>query len=142
MNKKILICGLPGAGKTTLAKVLAPQLSAVWFNADEMRANINKDLGFDLKDRMEQARRMGWLCNLVSAAGHWAIADFVCPTEETRKLFDPGFVIWIDRIKNGRFEDTNKLFVAPSYYDLRVTDDGAPSDWTIKALNLIYSKDS
>ncbi len=34
---KILVCGLPGAGKRTLARLLAPKLGAVVFNADEVR---------------------------------------------------------------------------------------------------------
>ena len=65
MTQKILIMGLPGTGKTTLARALAPKLDAVCFNADEVRANINKDLGFSFEDRLEQARRMGWLCDRV-----------------------------------------------------------------------------
>ena len=31
--------GLPGSGKTTLAKILAPMFNAVWLNADEVRKN-------------------------------------------------------------------------------------------------------
>ena len=66
MKRKILIMGLPGAGKTTLAHALAPRLNAVHFNADEIRREINSDLGFSEPDRVEHARRMGWLwmfCN-------------------------------------------------------------------------------
>jgi hypothetical protein len=62
--------GLPGAGKTTLARELAPLLSAVVFNADDVRQNINRYLGFSPEDRIEQARRIGWLCNKVACADH------------------------------------------------------------------------
>jgi hypothetical protein len=126
---KILIMGLPGAGKTTLARALAPMLSAVWFNADEVRANINKDLGFSPEDRIEQARRMGWLCDKVVESGAIAIADFVCPTPETRAAFGPAYVVWVDRIKEGRFADTNRLFMAPEHYDIRVSGDDPASSW-------------
>src|ERR1044071_6215990 len=99
--------GLPSAGKTTLSKVLAPRLNAVHFNADDVRAHINKDLGFAEADRIEHARRMGWLCDRVADVGGYAIADFVCPTAATRQAFmaeTGAFVIWVDRIKVSRFE--------------------------------------
>ena len=85
--RKILIMGLPGAGKTTLARTLAPLLNGVIFNADEVRAEINRDLGFSPEDRVEHARRMGWMCDRVVEAGGIAIADFICPTLQTRAAF-------------------------------------------------------
>jgi hypothetical protein len=129
MERKILIMGLPGAGKTTLAKALAPRVGAVLFDADEVRANINKDLGFSQEDRIEQARRMGWLCDQVVRAGGIAIADFVCPLPETREAFGPAFTVWVDRISEGRFEDTNRMFQPPEHYDVRVAAEGAPEYW-------------
>ncbi len=129
MQRKILIMGLPGAGKTTLARELAPLLSAVLFNADEVRKNLNGDLGFSPGDRVEQARRMGWLCNRVAEAGHTAIADFICPTPETREAFGPAFTVWLDRIKSGRYADTNQLFVPPERYDIRIEAEGSPAFW-------------
>jgi hypothetical protein len=128
-NRKILIMGLPGAGKTALARALAPMLDAVLFDADEVRANINRELSFTLDDRIEHARRMGWLCDRVVEAGHTALADFVCPTPETRAAFGTAFVVFVDRIKEGRFEDTNRIFTPPTIYDLRIEPIGTPRYW-------------
>jgi hypothetical protein len=135
--KKILIMGLPGAGKTTLARQLAPRLNAVHFNADEVRANVNKDLGFSEVDRIEQARRMGWLCDQVVKVGSFAIPDFICPTPATRDAFLSGceaYVIFVDRIQVGAFADTNRMFVPPERCDLRVTANGAPEYWAEQAM--------
>ena len=128
-SKKLLIMGLPGAGKTTLARALSPLIGAVHFNADAVRANISRDLGFSPADRIEHARRMGWLCERVTAAGYRAIADFVCPTAETREAFGPCCLILADRIKAGRFDDTNQLFSAPADPDFRITAEGTPEFW-------------
>jgi len=137
VKRKILVMGLPGAGKTTLSKVLAPRLNAVHFNADDVRANVNKDLGFSESDRIEHARRMGWLCDQVVKVGGFAIADFICPTPAAREAFLAGgeaSVIWIDRIKQGAFEDTNRLFVPPEKFDLRVLPEGSPEYWAEQAM--------
>lgn len=75
---------------------------------------------------------MGWLCDQVVKAGVVAIADFVCPTRETRAAFKSGgnaFVVWIDRIDAGRFEDTNRLFTPPEEFDVRVLRAGSPQHW-------------
>src|ERR1700751_2447333 len=84
---RILIMGLPGAGKTTLANALAPLINAVVFNADAVRANLSRDLGFSHEDRVEHARPMGWMCDRVVETGGTVIADFICPTQETRAAF-------------------------------------------------------
>lgn len=136
---KILIMGLPGSGKTTLAKALSTKLQAVHWNADEVRANINKDLKFTIADRIEQARRMGWLCDKVVAAGHNAIADFVCPTQETRQAFGQAIVIWMDTIQSGRFDDTNQLFSPPiGEYTFRVDTQDAEF-WATYITNMMES---
>jgi adenylylsulfate kinase len=138
--RKLLIMGLSGAGKTTLAKALAPRLKAVVFNADEVRAHINKDLGFSEPDRIEQARRMGWLCDQVAKTGNFAIADFICPTPATRAAFLEGgdaFVIWLHRIKSGRYEDTNRMFVSPDRVDIEVLPQGSPEYWAEQVLRRV-----
>lgn len=127
--RKILIMGLPGAGKTTLARELAPRLRAPLFNADEVRTNISRDLGYSIEDRIEHARRLGWLCDRVVEAGGAVVADFVCPTEATRRAFGATFVVWVDRIQAGRFVDTNRLFEPPELFDIRVTAKGAAAEW-------------
>jgi adenylylsulfate kinase len=138
-KRKILIMGLPGAGKTTLSRALASLLGAVLFNADEVRANINKDLGFSLEDRIEHARRMGWLCDRVVEAGGIAIADFVCPTPQTRAAFGAAMVVWVDRISEGRFADTNRLFTPPEAYDLRVSAGEPAAVWAERIASFIRS---
>jgi cytidyltransferase-like protein len=135
MRRKILIMGLPGAGKTALAAALAPLLNAVVFNADAVRANLSRDLGFGHEDRIEHARRMGWMCDRVIEAGGTVIADFICPTPDTRAAFGEAFVIWVDRIEAGRFEDTNRMFVAPQRFDIRVAAEGTPQYWAEMALS-------
>lgn len=138
--KKILIMGLPGAGKTTLAKELAQRLNAVHLNADEVRKEINKGLGFSLEDRIEHARRMGVLADIVTRSGSYCIADFVCPTPDTFKAFtaeQDAFVVFVDRIQAGRFEDTNKMFVRPVSANVVVTADGTAANWAHRIAGML-----
>ena len=127
---KILICGLPGSGKTTLANVLVPMLNAVWLNADEVRKNAN-DWDFSPEGRIRQANRMKSMAQEAIKDNRHVIADFVCPTETTRRDFDADFTIWMDTIKEGRFDDTNKMFVKPDNYDFHVTTQDA-KNWAPK----------
>jgi len=115
---KVLIMGLPGSGKTTLAIYLATLLNAVHWNADEVRANINTHLGFSMQDRLEQARRIGWLSEQVSNAGYIAVADFVCPSISTRQLFNADYTVFMNTIKHSRFEDTNAIFEPPIAHEV------------------------
>ena len=116
---KILIMGLPGSGKTTLAKHLVPMYNAVWLNADEVRKDAD-DWDFSEEGRKRQSLRMAKLAKEARDNNRNVVADFVCPTEETRKQFGADYTIWMDTIKEGRFEDTNKMFVPPNDYDFKV----------------------
>ena len=122
--------GLPGAGKTTLADELASKINAKRLNADEVRKAAN-DWDFSEEGRTRQSKRMADFAFKLKSEGNYVVADFVCPTPEARSLFPADFVIWVDTIKEGRFDDTNKMFVKPTKYDFHVTTQDAKS-WAEK----------
>ena len=133
--KIILIMGLPGSGKTTLANELAPMLSAKRLNADEVREAAN-DCDFSEEGRKRQAKRMADFAIKLKNEGNYVVADFICPTPEARSLFPADFTIWVDTIKEGRFDDTNKMFVKPDKFDFHVTTQDA-KNWAPKILKEI-----
>ena len=122
--------GLPGAGKTTLAEQLAPKLNAKRLNADEVRKAAD-DWDFSPEGRVRQADRMKTLAQKAIDEGRNVVADFICPTPAARSLFPADYIIWVDTIKEGRFEDTNQMFIKPEKYDFHVTSQDA-SVWAEK----------
>ena len=118
---KILIMGLPGSGKTTLAKPFAELIGGVWINADQIRERYN-DWDFSIEGRIRQAQRMKHLADGIEMSGKIAVADFVCPTEKARQEFGADYTVWMDTIKEGRFADTNILFEPPLNVDYHVKD--------------------
>lgn len=127
MKQIILVQGLPGSGKTTLSAMMAPKMGAARLNADYVRRNINQDLGFSVEDRILQAQRMGFLCNLMlTGKTQVVVVDFINPTPETRAAFNssvswPVFSVLMSTIDQGRFDDTNNLYVPPSSIDYEVS---------------------
>jgi|TARA_R110002153_G_scaffold9459_13_gene39086 adenylylsulfate kinase len=118
---RILICGLPGSGKTTLAEPFAELINGIWINADKVRTRYD-DQDFTVDGRVKQAYRMRHLADGVQLAGKIAVADFVCPTNETRDIFNADYTIWMDTIKEGRFNDTNLIFENPKNYNYHVRE--------------------
>ena len=115
-GKKILIMGLPGAGKTFLAKKIYKSLKAIWINADIVRRRY-KDWDFSEGGRIRQAYRM----NSLASKDSFSISSFICPTEEHRRIFDPEIIIWMDINKESEYKDTDNIFEPPEHYDIRIT---------------------
>ena len=143
MTQRILIMGLPGSGKTTLASSLKKYLEehgeisyaratrepitnfnceVNWFNADDIRRKFN-DWDFSNDGRIRQSIRMFQFS--MEAGGDYVICDFIAPLVEMRSNFKADWTIWVDTIKEGRYADTNKAFVEPEQYDFRVTEQDA-----------------
>ena len=157
---KILVCGLPGSGKTWLAERLITHLkNCAWYNADFVR-KFSNDWDFSVEGRIRQAKRMKTFADFEKSNGRWVVCDFVAPTEKAREAFAPDYVIWLDTIKEGRivssklselkdinnlpfdanllskskeFEDTNRMFETPRKIDTRITH--FMSDDEIKTLS-------
>jgi hypothetical protein len=138
---RILIMGLPGAGKTYLAQALkqyleshsvffhprtetvgSSQARVEWFNADDVRKRFN-DWDFGQEGRIRQSHRMRELAD--KSHCDFVIADFVAPLTEMRHNFKADWIIWMDTIETGRYEDTNRMFVPPEFYDFRITEQAA-----------------
>ena len=116
--------GLPGSGKTTFASKLVPLLNAKWLNNDKVRREAN-DWDFSEEARIRQAKRMADLAEKYKEEGRYVVADFICPTPKARELFNADYVVWVDTIDKGRFDDTNAMFVKPEKFDFRVTTQNA-----------------
>ena len=127
--------GLPGSGKTTLASELVPLLKAKWINNDKIRKAAN-DWDFSEEGRKRQAKRMAEEAEKYKNEGIYVVADFICPTPEARKLFNADYIIWVDTIKKGRYEDTNAMFIKPEKFDFHVTSQDAKT-WAKKILEKI-----
>ena len=133
--KIILVMGLPGAGKTTLANELAKLIKVKRLNADEIR-KAAEDWDFSEEGRIRQSKRMAENAIKLKNEGNYVIADFICPTPEARNLFPADIIIWVDTIKEGRFDDTNQMFVKPEKYDFHVTSQDA-KHWASKIIKEI-----
>ena len=122
--------GLPGSGKTTLASELVPLLNAKRLNNDEVRKAAN-DWDFSEEARKRQAKRMSDLAEKYKQEGHYVVCDFICPTPKARELFNADFIVWVDTIKKGKFDDTNAMFVKPEKFDFHVITQDAKV-WAVK----------
>ena len=127
--------GLPGSGKTTLASMLVPLLKAKWINNDKVRKAAN-DWDFSEEGRIRQAKRMSDLAEKYKQEGNFVVCDFICPTPKARELFNADFVVWVDTIKKGKYDDTNAMFVNPKKFDFHVTSQDAKV-WALQIVEKI-----
>tara|TARA_B110000971_G_scaffold215484_1_gene249024 strand:- start:859 stop:1662 length:804 start_codon:yes stop_codon:yes gene_type:complete len=135
-GKVILIMGLPGSGKTTLAKCIYKDLNAQWLNADKVRKKYN-DWDFSPSGRIRQSKRLNKLSKVAIIKGKNVVVDFVCPTPQSFKHFKSDFIVWMDTIKKSRFSYFNKIFKKPKRFNLRITS--LDSDlWKIVIKDKIY----
>lgn len=130
---KILIIGLPGSGKTTLANALKKRLKAEWLNADKVRKKYN-DWDFSRTGVLRQAKRMKSLA--LKSKKKIIIADFVCPYAAGRKIFKPTYLIWMNTVKKGRLSTFNKSFQKPKKYDFMIIRKNANKYSKIIALKI------
>lgn len=127
--------GLPGSGKTTLAKKLKKIINASWVNADIVREKF-KDWDFSRTGRIRQAKRMFFLAKKLKKKNN-VIVDFVCPTKDSFNHFKADKIIWMDTINKSRFTNINKIFNKPKKYNLRVTSKDSDL-WSIAAKDLVF----
>ena len=135
---KVLIFGNSGSGKTTLAEPLAEKLKGVWINADAVRAKA-EDWDFSIQGRVRQMQRMNMIAEGVQMADKIAVCDFICPMRESRKEFAADFVVWMNTIENGRYDDTNMIFQEPEEDDV----DYIVTEWsddTVEILTKLIKK--
>ena len=130
---KILIMGLPGSGKTHLAKRLHVHLNCAWYNADKVREMAN-DWDFTDAGRRRQSERMNTIATFEAVRGRTVICDCVCPTGETRKEFNADITIWMNTIEAGRFDDTNKIFEEPTNFDY-IIESFQSDEWILDLAN-------
>lgn len=119
---KILIMGLPGSGKTTLAFHLFMKLqengkNSTWLNADSVRKMFG-DQDFSIEGRLRQAQRMNDLASCSTA--EYIICDFIAPLKESRDLFKPDFVIWTNTTAASDFSDTDNIFIKPEFFNIEI----------------------
>jgi len=127
MTSRILIMGLPGAGKTYLAQHVLGHLqdagkSVRWLNADDVREKYN-DWDFSTEGRIRQSKRMRELAD--SYTTDYVICDFIAPLKEMRDNYKADWTVWVDTIREGRYADTNAMFVEPDHWDFRITTQNA-----------------
>lgn len=141
MAIKILICGLPESGKTTLADEIKKNLelngkTVSRFNADEIR-KYNGDWDFSVEGRIRQAERLKRLCDEVTT--DFCVVDFIAALEKQHEIFKADMTIWLDTVKSCQYSDTNEIFTPPKRHTVRIIQKDA--EWWGKQLcKLIFSE--
>jgi energy-coupling factor transporter ATP-binding protein EcfA2 len=139
---KILIMGLSGSGKSELAKELHSlfqndERPSIRINGDEIR-EAHKDWDFSPEGRIRQAERMARLAKKSNT--DYVIADFIAPTKQTRDIFNPDMLIWLDTVRSSKYTNTDVVFQNPTNYAFKVKKKDAKK-WALTIYNYINKQE-
>lgn len=127
---RILICGLPGHGKSTLAANLSRRLHIPFYDGEAIRRSLGLGWPGDSAERVQQAHRMRALTTPILAAGGHVICSFVCPTVAARREFCADYIICVNRpdAPPMSYTDTNAIWWPPLNADLMLQA-GDADEW-------------
>lgn len=134
-NFRILVMGLPGSSKKSIAKKLTEIFdNCSLLNSTEQRI-LAKDVDYSESGQMRHCYRM--LSLIRKAKSNVTVIDMACPLPKMREILNPDIIVWVSDKQTCQYEDLNKIYIPPKFYDIECKND---DDETIRAIvNKIFS---